>query len=373
MYRTYTFRVMPNATQRAALENILADNCETYNAALQERNEAWKLQRKRITTFDQFKEITQLRKDKRFAVVAAIVQRDPILRLERAFRAFFRRYKAGEKPGYPRFKSKKRYNSFSFGNNQLVVRERSILIPKLGDVRVRGGRPISGSPKLCHIKRLGNKWIAVVVCIVGQAPPKIAISNAVGIDLGLTTFATLSDKTEIANPRFGRKHAQAIARASRALSRKKRGSKNRIKAKEVLRRAHQRAADARSNFTHHVSKQLVQTYDLIAHEDLKIANMARSTLAKSINDAAWGQFVRKLTYKAESAGKWVIPVNPRGTSQKCSGCGAVVKKKLSERQHICGNCSLELGRDHNAAINILALGQSAVEILAESIQAIGSI
>jgi putative transposase len=147
-----------------------------------------------------------------------------------------------------------------------------------------------------------------------------------------------------------------------------RGSKNRLKAREALRRAHQRAADARSNYIHHVSKWLVANYDLIAYEDLKIRNMARSNLAKSIMDAAWGMLIYCVSYKAESAGRWAVPVNPKGTTQKCSRCGEKVPKGLSQRQHNCPHCGLSLGRDENAAINILSLGMSDVVIKAESIQ-----
>jgi putative transposase len=205
-----------------------------------------------------------------------------------------------------------------------------------------------------------------VVCDIGPAPEKVPVSTAVGIDLGLTKFLTLSDGSAIDNPRWERKHAARIAAANRALSRKQRRSKNRLRVREVLRRVHQRAADARLNYIHHVSKWLIQNYDLIAHEDLNIRAMAKSSFAKSIMDAAWGILLFQLKYKAESAGKLVVPVNPRGTSQRCSGCGETVLKALSNRQHSCPKCGLELGRDHNAALNILALGHSAVrEIPAE--------
>jgi putative transposase len=160
-------------------------------------------------------------------------------------------------------------------------------------------------------------------------------------------------------------HAERIAKASRSLSRKKRGSRNRARAKETRRRAHQRAADARRNFTHHVSKALIEKYDLIAFENLQIRNMVRGSFAKSINDAAWGELIFQLKYKAESAGKWAIPVNPKGTSQRCSGCQEIVRKELSERTHNCPTCGLSLDRDHNAALNILRLGESLAGFSAE--------
>lgn len=194
-----------------------------------------------------------------------------------------------------------------------------------------------------------------------------------GVDVGLTKFVTLSDGTSIDNPRWTHKHAARIAAANQRLARKVRGSKNRLRAKETLRRAHQRAADARKNFTHHVSKFLVSTYDLIAFEKLKITNMARSAsgtvespgknvaqkrgLNRSIMDAAWAQLIYQISYKAEYAGRYAIAVNPRGTSIRCSGCGADVRKTLADRQHTCA-CGVSLNRDHNAAINIHRLGMS---------------
>jgi putative transposase len=348
------------------LERVLADNCETYNAALQERKEAWKLQRKSITYLDQQNELTELRKEPAFQWIAADIQRDAIRRVERAFKAFFRRCKAGEKPGFPRFRARQRYDSFTFGGNRPVVRERSIRIPNIGDIRMRGGRPIEGIAKECTVRRDGARWTANVVCDIGPAPGKCIVANSVGIDVGLTTLATLSDGSEIPNPRWTKQHEDRIAQAGRNLARKKRGSKNRLKAKEALRRAHQRAANARRNYIHHVSRQLVATYDLIAHEDLQIANMVRSNLSKSIIDAAWGLLIWCITYKAESAGKWVVPVNPRGTSQMCSGCGRIVPKDLSVRIHSC-ECGLVIGRDQNAGINIQRLGMSLVGTSAEPV------
>jgi putative transposase len=372
MFKTFQFRLRPNAAQVPILELILADNCETYNAALQERREAWKLQRKSISYRDQQKELTELRQDPCFQWMAADIMRDPLRRIDRAFRDFFKRCKSSEKPGYPRFRARARYRSFGFGN-AVVCRDRSIKIPNVGDIRARGGRLIQGRPKFCTVKRDGKRWTASVVCDIGEAPEKRAVSAAVGIDVGLTNFVTLSDGRSIDNPRWTRKHEARIAAANRLLARKERRSKNRLRACEALRRAHQRVAEARKNFCHHVSKWLVANYDLIAFEKLNIANMTRSPsgtvenpgknvaqksgLNRSILDAAWGQLIWQITYKAENAGKWAVPVNPRGTSIRCSGCGAEVRKILADRQHNCA-CGLSLDRDHNAALNVLGLGMS---------------
>ena len=338
------------------LERILSDNAETYNACLEERIGAWKLQRKSISYRDQQNELTELRKDPLFSWMACDIMRDPLRRVDRAFKAFFARVKRGAKPGFPRWRSRHRYDSFSFGNG-VVCRERSIKIPNLGDIRARGGRPITGRAKLCTVKRNGNQWTASVVCDIGEAPEKVAVSSAVGIDVGLTNFVTLSDGQSIDNPRWTRQHAARITAANQRLARKVRGSKNRLRAREALRRAHQRAADARRNFCHHVSKWLVGSYDLIAFEKLNIKAMSQGRLAKSILDAAWAQLLYCISYKAEGAGRYAIAVNPRGTSIRCSGCGADVRKTLADRQHVCA-CGVSLDRDHNAALNILRLGEA---------------
>ena len=360
MLRTFQCRLYPNATQRHALEFVLRDNAETYNAALAERRDAWKLERKAITYRMQQDELTELRRDEQFARVACDIQRDPLRRVDRAFQAFFRRCKAGQKPGFPRFRSHLRYDSFGF--SLPVVNSERLRIPNVGQIKLRGGRSIAGKAKCCTVKRDGNRWTASVVCDIGPAPGKRMVTNAVGIDMGLTTLATLSDGTEIENPRWTRQHEDLIAAANRLLARKHKRSKNRIRAREALHRAHQRAANARRNYLHHVSKWLVGNYDLIAHEALNIKGMAQGHFAKSIMDAAWSILLSQVRYKAESAGVYAIAVNPRGTSQMCSGCGRNVPKKLAQRVHSCPHCGLVLGRDHNAGRNILALGINAAGV-----------
>ena len=364
MLRSFELRLKPSAAQRAELAHILADSCETYNAALQERRDAWKLCQKRITYHDQQAELTELRKDSQFSTIAVDIQREPLRRVDRAFQAFFRRVKAGQKPGYPRFRSRDRYDSFAWHTPRLNAN--TLLVPILGRIRFKAGRPLIGVPRMATIVRCGEKWTARVVCDIGPAPEKRIVDAAVGIDVGLTMLATLSDGTEIENPRWMQRHEDRIARANRALARKQKRSKNRAKAREALHRAHRRAVNARRNYLHHVSKWLVAHHDLIAYEALNVKGMAQGNLAKSIMDAAWSLLLFQLRYKAESAGVHVIAVNPRGTSQICSGCGQNVPKKLAQRTHSCPHCGLILGRDHNAGRNILALGMSAAGLSSPS-------
>jgi putative transposase len=180
----------------------------------------------------------------------------------------------------------------------------------------------------------------------------------VGVDVGLSSFATLSDGSEIPNPRYYEEAQKKLRIAQRKVARRRRGSNRRKKAVLLLQRAHQYTKNQRADFHHKISRWLVNSYGLIAVEDLNIKGLAQSNLAKQITDAGWGMFLDKIAYKAESAGRRFFRVNPSGTSQNCSGCGHKQVKSLSVRVHKCDSCGLELGRDHNAAINILRLGLS---------------
>lgn len=344
------------------LDGLLAQLCELYNMALEQRCDVWKSHRKSFSLYDQQKQLTELRAGvEEYKQGPLKIQRDPLRRLDLAFQAFFRRVKGGEKPGFPRFRSCSRYDSFTVGKDGFRFENGEVSLTKLGTFHVKTGFKIKGEPLELRVKRCGEKWTAQLVCDLGEAPAKIAVSTAVGIDLGLTSLATLSDGTEIENPRWTKREEDRLAAANRDLATKKRGSNNRVKSRERLRRVHQRIAGLRSSYLTGVAKQLLQKYDLIAHEELKISNMVRSNLAKSILDAAWAQLIWRLQCEAEKAGKWIVPVNPRNTTKTCSVCGEIVLKKLSQRRHECPHCGASLGRDHNAALNVLALGMSAAE------------
>lgn len=360
-HRAFTLGLAPTRRQTVALTDLLGHLADMYNAALQERRDAWKTQRVHVSAYEQMRELTQLRATVPvFAQFPVTIQRDPIRRVDRAFAGFFRRCRSGETPGYPRFRSKDRYDSFVVDGPNFSIKHGRVSIVKLGSFRVRTRCRLSGEPKQLFIKRVGHKWIAVVTCAIGAAPEKRPVSTAVGIDVGLTHLVTCSDGTTVENPRWTREAATRLARANQALARKTRGSSNRKKARERLRRVHQAIAGRRRAYLHGVSRDLIARYDLIAYEDLKIRSMVKSNLGKSIMDAAWGELIHQLKYKAEDAGSWVVPVNPRGTSQMCSGCGETVKKDLPQRTHSCPSCGLILDRDHNAALNILARGERAV-------------
>jgi IS605 OrfB family transposase len=186
-------------------------------------------------------------------------------------------------------------------------------------------------------------------------------TEAVGIDVGLISFATLSDGTEIDNPRFFGAGEKELAKVQRKLSAAPKGTPERRKRRKVVARVHERIANRRSDFAHQVSRQLVLAFGLIVFEKLNVLGMVKNgRLSKSIADAAWSQLISCTTSKAACAGRRVILVDPRGTSLRCSRCGEVVKKTLAERTHHCHLCGLRLDRDHNAALNILRLGLQSV-------------
>lgn len=255
MLRTYTLQLRPTQEQRHRLAAILAVSCELYNAALQERREAWERQRKSIQYYDQQLQITQLNAECPSVLdgIAVDILREPLRRLDRSFKAFFRRVRAGQHPGYPRFRSRSRYDSFTFGTHPVNAKNNLLSIPGLGRVRFRTKQFLPASIKTATIKRQGKKWVARLVCDIGPAPEKIAVATATGIDVGLTHFLTLSDGAQVENPRWLKQHEDRIAVAHRVLARKKRGSKNRERARLALSRTYERLRDSRRNFTHHVS------------------------------------------------------------------------------------------------------------------------
>lgn len=360
--RTYNYPLRLTKAQEAVLDKWRVLCQQLYNGALEQRREAWRKQRRSVNYLHQQAELTELRaQDQAFAAVPAWVLRSSLRRLDLAYKAFFRRCKRGETPGFPRFRSRDRYDSFDFGTDPVRINGNRFHVPKLGPVKFHLYRPLPDAPiKLARVKRRPyGKWVLSLVLDLGTAPPKRPVRTATGIDVGLTTFATLADGTAIENPRFFRKSEDQLARRQQAVALKKRGSMSRRRARLIVAKTYERMRNQRLDFARKLAVELYDRYDLIAHEDLHIARMTRGNLGKSIHDAAWGVFLHALACKAEEAGKHLVAVDPRGTTKRCSRCSADVSKTLAEREHVCDRCGLRLGRDHNAAINIHALGLSA--------------
>lgn len=359
MWKNFKYRLYPSKSQIEALEYQLREACDLYNCALQERIGAWKTCRKSINFYDQDRQLKELRAEKLIGIANFSCARDVLRRLDRSFKNFFRRVKHGERPGFPRFKSSSRWNTLTFprpdSGSRLIGK--LLYIHGVGNVKIKVHRPMEGRTKTISIKREAGRWFAIF-CVEYDPSPLPTSAEAVGIDVGLTAFATLDDGTEIDNPRFYKKADRKLRIASRRVARRRnKKSKRRRKAVQLLQRQFAYVREQRSDFHKKLSYILVNRYGVIVVEDLNIERISRGIFAKQIRDAGWGSFLSKLAYKAESAGREFIKVNPRGTSQTCL-CGARVPKGIGDRWHSCSACGLEGARDHVSAQLILRLGLS---------------
>jgi putative transposase len=359
--KTYKYKLQPTPEQERELERVVMLCRRLYNTALDQRITAWQRCHVSVSRFEQEAELKDIRAElPEYAAIHSHVLQDVLARLDRTYQAFFRRMQRGEKAGFPRFKGRDRFHSFTykeFGNGARLDNG-FLVLSKLGRIAVRWSRPLEGTPKTVTVSREADGWYVAFSCAEVAVKPLPLTGVDTGIDLGLESFATQANGQPIANPRIFRVAERHLRRAQRRVSRRKKGSKRRRKAVALLARAHQRVRRTRVDFHHKTALALVRAYDTIYHEDLQPANMVKNHhLAKSIADAGWSAFLSILSCKAAEAGKTVVAVPPAYTSQACSGCGGLVHKGLSVRWHECPGCGTSLHRDHNAALNILRLGR----------------
>lgn len=359
--RNYKFRIYPNKEQERKLLRWLETCRRIYNEALSQRKKAWEQENRSITRVEQQVWLKEAKKENDFFKEQhSQVAQEVLFRVERAFNGFFRRVKNGETPGYPRFKGKGRYKSITFtqfGDGLgASFQNDKLKLSKIGLVKINLHRGISGAVKTVTVQRDScGRWHAVLAVEFELAKITSHSGPVVGLDVGLEKFATLSDGCAIENPRYFRRTEERLKHAQRALSRKEKGSRNREKARLKVASSHAKIRHQRRDFLHKESRKLVNAYSMVVVENLAVRNMVKNQhLAKSISDAGWSEFLAMLCYKAEEAGSRVVKVNPSGTSQECSRCGATVAKDLSVRVHRCPHCGLILDRDVNAARNILA-------------------
>jgi putative transposase len=383
--RSYKFLMRPTAKQAAALAACLEDNRQLYNAALEERREAWRMGRHRVTFYSQDAQLKDIRRadpdgQRQWAFSC---QRATIRRLDRAFQAFYRRCKAGQKPGYPRFKGRSRFDSLEWPERD-GARWDSVPHPTVtrvsmkgvGHVRVHQHRAVQGTVKAITAKREGRRWYVILSCDGVSAQPLPVTGAVVGIDMGVTHFLTTSDGTHVPNPRPLAAAAKRLAEAQQALARKRRGGNRRRKAVQRVAALHGKVRRSRLDHAHKTALALARDHDLIAHEVLAVKNMtrrpkpraaedgtyepngasAKSGLNQSILDAGWGVFLAILAYKAESAGRVVVAVEPRNTSRMCTACGHVAGGNRKGEAFRCLSCGHQAHADVNAAINILRSG-----------------
>jgi putative transposase len=380
--KTYKFRMFPTKAQEKTLVHTLNLCRELYNAALQERRDAYKMVGKSISLYDQqnqLPEIKEVRED--LKDVYAQVLQDVLRRLDKAFKAFFDRVKRGDTPGFPRFKSRDRFDSFTYPQAGWCLKNNKLILSKIGSIRFNLHREVLGKVKTVTIRRDGLNWF-VCFSVEYEFEQPVHEGPVIGIDVGLENFANLSNGEQAANPRFYRKSEKHLAGVQRRWAKVKnlKEDDKKLKLKKAIICAHKKVSNQRKDFQHKLSHELASRFSLIVVEDLQVDNLskrpkpkqdeatgaylpngasAKGGLNKSINDAGWSSFINMLSYKVEETGSKLIKVDPKYTSQICPGCGAIKKKELSQRWHLC-ECGASIQRDIAAAQVILARGQMSL-------------
>lgn len=355
MLKTFVYRLYPSKPQARLLDATLETCRRFYNQCLAERKQAWEEEQRTIGKFEQMRAVKAHKAENPYAKgIHSHVLQTVVQDLDKGFQSFFRRLKAGDKPGYPRFKGRNRFHSFGFKElgNGFKVDGRRLKLSGIGRVAVRWHRPLEGAIKTVRISKKADKWYACFACELPQPEPLPKTEHVIGIDVGLKHLYTTSEGEQIVNPRWYRTAQKRLRVAQRRVARRAKGGKNRRKAIVMLQRQHERIANQRKDAINKLAHSLIERYDLIALEDLSISRMVHGNLAKSILDAGWGYLLQRLTHKAASAGREIVLVDPRYTSKSCSNCGHVFEHlSLADRWVVCA-CGLSLDRDHNAAINI---------------------
>ena len=352
MRKTFTYRLYPTRKQNIILLHVLSMCRKLYNDSLHDRQVAYEDCHCGLSYYDQQDWLKFVDKQ---GIYGHILQ-NVLRRVDASFRNFFRRVKNGEaNVGYPRFQGRNRYDSLTYPDPYRTgykIEGGKLHLSKIGAIRIFQHREIEGSIKTCTIKRDGDQWYASFSVELPDPEPK-EIKTSVGVDVGIITLATLSDGTEIENPKTQDKYDSKLWKAHRDLSRKKKGSSNRNKQKIILAGVYRKVRNARKDYLHKASRILADTYDQIVFENLQVKNMVKNHhLARSIHDASWSMLINFTTYKVEYTGGTVELVNPRNTSKQCSVCGGIQPMPLSRRTYRCPDCGAVIGRDHNAAINI---------------------
>lgn len=362
MRRTFKFKAVVNKEVAKNCEQRLERCCELYNAALEQRIKAYKTPRKSLHKFGQMDEIPEIKKVlPEFKPVDTQCLQNVLERLDRVYQQFFRRVKSKKgKAGYPRFKSHKRYDSFTLKQSGWKLEGKYLHLTNIGTLKLRLSRPIQGTIKTVTVKRAANNtWFVCFSCDNVPAKEFPQTNKQIGIDVGISTFCTDSRGLKTSYPdHIGKKLKQLKIRQRRA-AKKINYSKRQRKAYALIGKSYQNIVNAKEDFLHKLANYYIKNCAIIYVEDLEIPKMSHTAqLGNKLYNICWGKFFTYLTYKAEEAGRQIIKVNPAGTSQKCSKCGNVVPKTLKTRVHECKSCGLVLDRDLNASLNILRAGQT---------------
>jgi len=326
MRKAFKHRLYPNKEQEHTLFWTLTRCRELYNAALSERRDAYRIAGKSVSYYAQKRDLPEVKAILRpeYQGIHSQVLQDVLLRLDKAFKAFFRRVANGEKPGYPRFQGRNRYTSFTYPQGGYSLSEQHVTFSKIGTIKIKLHRPIEGKIKTCTIKYEAGQWYCVFSCECEVPEPLPTSAEEIGIDLGLLHFAALSDGTFVDHPCYYRKVEKTLARRQQVKDRRKRGSHRREKARMLVAKAHRKICNQRRDFLHKQSRKLVKQYQTLVFEALQTENLVQRPKPK----------------------------------QECS------HKELDEQTHLCPHCGVVLDRDTNAALNILRLGRSQQSAMA---------
>ncbi|MFY1643122.1 RNA-guided endonuclease InsQ/TnpB family protein [Methanoculleus bourgensis] len=361
MIVSYKYRAYPDAITEGRLNTAL-DTCRwLYNKLLEECHTAQENGSTPTMRGTQARIVTLKDENPALKDVYSKVLQMVNYTLWSNIRALSQTKKNGRKIGKLRFKSASRYRTLNYNQSGFKIdsEQSTIAFSKIGTIPFSMHRPYVGTVKGILITRSGDNWYVILQAEQGVSEPKKE-GRSVGIDVGLTSFVVDSDGTAIENPRFFEQSQRKIKKFQRSVARKKRFSKNWMKATAKLEKAYDHITNQRRDFLHKLSRRYVDGYATICVEDLNIKYLkenGKSTgLRRNIHDASWGRFLAFLSYKAESAGTEFIRVDPRDTTQMCSNCGSIVKKTLADRVHNCPYCGFVADRDYNAAVNIHRVG-----------------
>lgn len=383
MRKSFKYKAITNSKTNSRATALLNSCQYLYNLAITERRFEYQNyknhhslkypanRRKRLSAFDQSNQLPDLKEiHPEFKSIPSQAAQDIIDRVGKAYQRFYNLISKGQKCGLPRYKAKDRYKSFTLKKSGWKLEGRYLRVTGVGVFKLRLSRPILGEIKTITISRSCGEWYVSFSCDnVPEVIPIGPAKQAVGVDMGLTSFYTDTEGNKVSNPRYLKKSADSLAVAQRALAKKKRGSNNRKKCKAQLSKKHKKVSNSRRDFHYKVAKRLVANFYTIVLEKLNIKGMvSQDKFNKSIHDVSWGEFFAILSAKAEEAGRRVIAVNPKNTSQDCCICGCIVKKDITIRLHECA-CGAKMCRDLNAAYNILSrAGFNLLEYLPDGLR-----
>ena len=356
MIRSYKYRLYTSKKQDKLLDQYLTSCRYLYNNLLQLEKVTYQLDEKFIF----YNDLAKIVKEEKG--IYAQVKQQIAKRLERSLKSFLQKRKITN-IGFPRFKNKYRYKSWTYPQKGFKLENDYLILYKLGRIKVKLHRKLEGRIKTCTIKKEVDKWY-VIFCIEKEDKQVIRKdNNQIGIDLGCKNFITLSNGEKIKNPKYLKQTIKQISSLQKTKDTTK-NSKKKNRLSRKISKLYHKIFNQREDFLHKLSRKLCNDYSIIYVEDLKTRQIIDKTkekknLRKTILDSGWSSFIQKLTYKVEETGSKLVKVNPRNTTKTCSNCGLLVEKSLSERVHKC-TCGLEIDRDYNAAINILRFGQESL-------------